>query len=129
MKKVATAITSASIYLSLAMPAFAQKVELCPKDPPFNVLCNLTKDSTPNIISVVITILFIAAVVIALVFLIYGGIKWILSGGDKTAVEGARNHIIAAIVGLIIAFASLFILRLIAGVFKVDVLNIQLPSF
>ena len=117
MKKIISFVSAGTIYLSLAIPAFAQKVELCPKDPPFNVLCSLTKDSTPNIISVIITILFIAAVVIALIFLIYGGIKWILSGGDKTNVEAARNHIIAAIVGLIIALGAYLILNIILKTF------------
>lgn len=57
--------------------------------------------------------MFIIGVVVAVIFLIYGGIKWILSGGDKTAVESARNHIIAAIVGLIIVVGAFFIIGLI----------------
>jgi len=60
-----------------------------------------------------IQLIFIIGVVIAVIFLIYGGIKWILSGGDKTAVEAARNHIIAAIIGLIIVVGAFFIIGLI----------------
>lgn len=132
MKKVIAAAASFGAYLSFALPVFAQSsttLSLCPKEPPFNVLCGLTGDKAPNIISVAITLMFIAAVVIALIFLIWGGIKWILSGGDKTAVEAARNHIIAAIIGLIVTFASFFILNIVAQIFKVDLLNIKLPQF
>ncbi len=105
--------------LITTLPAFAVDVvvETCPKDSPFSALCNLKAERFNESFSAVLALLLIAAVVLALVFLIYGGIKWILSGGDKTAVEGARNHIIAAIVGLIIAFAAFFILNIILHLF------------
>jgi len=62
-----------------------------------------------NIPQFIITFIFIVGLIIAIVFLIYGGIKWILSGGDKTKVETARGHIVAAIVGLVIIAASFLI--------------------
>jgi len=61
----------------------------------------------------IIQLIFIIGVVIAVAFLIYGGIKWILSGGDKSAVESARNHIVAAIVGLLIVAGAFFIIGII----------------
>ena len=59
-------------------------------------------------------------VLIALAFLIYGGVKWITSGGDKAGVEAARNMIVAAIVGLVIAFLVYFILQIIFSLFGLD---------
>ncbi|MDP3987569.1 MAG: hypothetical protein Q8P80_00290, partial [Candidatus Levybacteria bacterium] len=109
MRRIYTGIITGLLSLLVFVaPAFAQGagIELCPKNSVFVKLCNFKGDSFGNIISAVITLLFIIAVVVALIFLIYGGIKWIVSGGDKTAVESARNHIIAAIVGLVIAFAA-----------------------
>jgi len=50
---------------------------------------------------------------VAVAFLIYGGIKWILSGGDKQAVESARNHIVAAIVGLVIVAGAFVIIGVV----------------
>lgn len=41
----------------------------------------------------------------ALVYLLWGGVDWIVSGGDKTAVENARNKITHAIIGLAIVVA------------------------
>lgn len=75
-----------------------------------------------------ITILFVLAIVIALVFLVYGGIKWILSGGDKAAVEAARNTIVAAIVGLVVVFLSYFILNLVLGFFGLKLGELVLPT-
>lgn len=56
-------------------------------------------------------ILMIAAL---LVFaqLIWGGLEWITSGGDKKKVDDARNKITAAVIGLIIVASSFAILQL-----------------
>lgn len=75
-----------------------------------------------------ITIIFVIAIVIALVFLVYGGVKWILSGGDKAAVESARNTIVAAVVGLVIVFLSYFILNIVLGFFGLSLAALSLPS-
>lgn len=42
----------------------------------------------------------IAASIASLVYLIWGGIDWITSGGDKTKYEEARNKITYALFGL-----------------------------
>jgi len=76
----------------------------------------------PNLI----TLLFIAAVVVALVFLIIGAIKWITSGGDKTAVESARGTITSAIIGLVVVFSVYAILRLIGYFFHLELLEFDL---
>ncbi len=69
--------------------------------------------SLENIPQFIIQLIFVIGIIIAIVFLIYGGIKWVLSGGDKAAVEAARNHIVAAIVGLVIIGASFLIFSLV----------------
>jgi len=61
----------------------------------------------------IIQLIFIIGVLVAVAFLIYGGIKWILSGGDKQAVESARNHIVAAIVGLVIVAGAFVIIGVV----------------
>lgn len=81
-----------------------------------------------KVIGFVVTIAFVLAVLIALIFLLWGGIKWITSGGDKAGVEGARNQIIAAVIGLIIVFLSFFILNLVLGLFGLSLFELELPS-
>lgn len=85
----------------------------------------------PQIIIFVLTLLVVVAVIAAIVFLIYGGIKWITSGGDKAAVESARNHIVAAIIGLVViilAFVILsFVLQLL-GVSPNDIFNLNINT-
>lgn len=66
-----------------------------------------------NIPQFAITILFIAGLIIAIVFLIYGGVRWIISGGDKTKVEAARGHVVASVVGLVIIAGAFLIFSLV----------------
>ncbi|MBI3985278.1 MAG: hypothetical protein HY344_05090, partial [Candidatus Levybacteria bacterium] len=77
-----------------------------------------------------INLIFILSVIVALLYLIWGGFKWLTSGGDKTAVQGAREHIVAAIVGLVIIFLSYFILNFIVGFFipGFSLANFELPN-
>lgn len=78
--------------------------------PPPGSIVNASLENIPQFI---IQLVFVIGILIAIVFLIYGGIKWVLSGGDKTAVEAARNHIVAAIVGLVIIAGSFVIFSLV----------------
>ncbi len=130
MKKILAGGIILSSYLFSAPLAFAQPtaVRTCPTDSQFSVLCNFSIGSFGNIVSTAVTVLFVLAVVIALGFLIFGGIKWIVSGGDKTGVEGARNTIVAAIIGLVIVFLAYFILNIVLGFFGIKLANLQLPT-
>ncbi|MEK7559024.1 MAG: hypothetical protein AAB521_01855 [Patescibacteria group bacterium] len=127
MKKFIPAI-ALSTYLLTPAVAFAQtSVSTCPPGQ-FNVLCGFTASSFGSVVSTLVSVLFVIAVVIALVFLIWGGIKWILSGGDKSAVESARNTIVAAVVGLIIVFLSYFILNIVLGFFDIKLADLKIPK-
>lgn len=81
-----------------------------PITPPPGSVGNVPVENIPQF---VITLLFVIGIVIAVAFLIYGGIRWVLSGGDKTKVEAARSHIVASIIGLVIIAASFLIFSLV----------------
>lgn len=115
MKKFIPAIVLTTYFLN-PITAFADSIQTCPPGQ-FAPLCTITSGNFGGLVGKVITILFILAAVVALIFLIWGGIKWILSGGDKSAVEAARNTIVAAVVGLIVVFLSYFILSIILRFF------------
>jgi len=69
-----------------------------------------------QVIQFVITLLFATGVIFAIAFLIFGGIRWIMSGGNKEKVEAARGHIVASIVGLVIIAAAFLIF---AAIFQI----------
>lgn len=77
-----------------------------------------------NIIKFGITSLITLAILFSLSFLIWGGIQWIMSGGDKHGVEVARNKIIYAIVGLVLTLLSLFIVSIIGRIFGVTLIGL-----
>lgn len=131
MKKLTALAISGVTYLSLASHTFAQtyqQVSVCPPEGKgFARLCGGA--NIGSLISGIIQIAFVGAVVIALAFLIFGGFKWITSGGDKAGVEGARGMIVAALVGLVVVFLSYFILSLLLQVFTGAQLNsLSLPQ-
>ncbi len=81
-------------------------------------------DTFGKILQVGIGLLFITVFITTLIFLILGGIQWIISQGDKTKVEAARKRITFAIIGLIVAFASYLIISVIGDFFNVKLLHI-----
>lgn len=122
---------SALSALALAAPAYATDVNLDPcaaTPPPWNSLCNINKDNLPGVIGTIIIVLFIGAALVALFFLIWGGIKWIMSGGDKGKVETARSTIIAALIGLVITFLAFFLLSFILSIFGLSINNLVIPN-
>ncbi len=69
----------------------------------------------------VVAWLLLIAFILAFFYLILGGIAWLTSGGDKSAVEAARNKIIAAIIGLIIVASTWALFQLIGGAIGIDI--------
>lgn len=66
-----------------------------------------------DIIKIVINILSVIVGVVAVVMIIFGGLKYITSGGDSSNVSSAKNTIIYAIIGLVIVALAQFIVRFV----------------
>lgn len=75
-----------------------------------------------------ITLFLIIASLLSFFFLIWGGIRWITSGGDPKAVESARGQVTMAIIGLVIVFVSFVIFRFIGDFFGINLLELTLPT-
>lgn len=88
--------------LALTLPG-NQKIQL-PGE--VNSLVNKTTALGGNIFGVVIGLLLLAAAIIGVFFIIYGGIKIVTSGGDPKNIQNGRNTIIYASVGLAVAFLA-----------------------
>jgi hypothetical protein len=130
MKRISVLIATIATYFSLANFAFANiQVDPCPATGTgggFQNLCNLRVGG--GLFQTLITSAFIVASLIALAFLIYGGIRWITSGGDKSAVESARNIIVAALVGLVITFLAYLIITFVFNFFGLNFGQFTFPS-
>jgi len=125
MKKLIALTSGLVAPLAVALPAFAT-INTCPSGQ-FSSLCAVNAQNFPGLVSAIINILFIIAVIVAIFFLVWGGIKWIMSGGDKAKIESARNTIIGGIIGLIFVFLAYFIVQLVAGLFGINITQLTLP--
>ena len=63
-------------------------------------------------VNIVNLILFVAFA-LALIFLIVGGIKWIISGGDKAQTEAARNGVTSALIGLAVVVGAYVLINVV----------------
>ena len=70
----------------------------------------------------------IIAAILAFMYLVWGGIEWISSGGDKAGMESARNKITAAFVGLVIVVAAFAVMKLVGTFFGFDITNLSFPG-
>ncbi len=96
----------------------------------FENLCKIKIEDNSNIIGGFVQILIIIAIVLSVIFLIIGGIRWIMSGGDKGKVEQAKSAVTAAIVGLIFSLLAYgivnMVLYLLGG--NLDLNNLTIPK-
>jgi len=105
--------------MTLFSTALAQ-INLSPTNGPAGSATSLTIE---RIINWAISAVLIVAAILFFFMLIFGGIRWIMSGGDKANTEAARGQVTAAIVGLIIVFSAWAIIQLLQTVFGIDLLG------
>ena len=69
------------------------------------------------LISKIVGILIAVSAILFLFYFIWGGIQWLSSSGEKTAVASAEQKLTAAFIGLIIVLASWAIFSLVKYMF------------
>lgn len=74
----------------------------------------LTINCLPILFKEIILWLLIFSGVVALFIIIWGGIRFITSGGDQKQVEEARKVLTYAVIGLVLILLSFAIVRFIA---------------
>ncbi|MDP3724549.1 MAG: pilin [bacterium] len=81
-----------------------------------------------NLLNNVVSLIFIIAGILVFFFLLFGGIKWIVSGGDAKKTEEARNMITAAIVGLAIVALAWAIVKVLEQFFGLPLTGGAIPT-
>lgn len=81
-----------------------------------------------GIIRSFISLLAPAAAIAFFVMFLFGGFKFITSGGDAKAAGSARSTMTYAIIGVVLVVASWLILVLIKQFTGVDVTRVELPQ-
>lgn len=71
-------------------------------------------DSSVNdLIGKIINIFSVVVGIIAVIMIVYGGFRYITSGGDSAKVTSARNTILYALIGLVIVAIAQFIVKFV----------------
>ena len=65
----------------------------------------------PNVLKIVFTI----TALLSITFIVIGGLKYTLSGGDAQGIAKAKNTILYAIVGLVVTLSAFTIMSFVAG--------------
>lgn len=63
------------------------------------------------------TVMLFLVGAISVIMLIIGGIRYVVSGGDSTAVQSAKNTILYAIVGIVVSLLAFAVVNFVAGSF------------
>lgn len=72
-------------------------------------------NNVQNLVTKVLNIFSWVVGVVSVIMIIFGGFKYITSGGDANGVTGAKNTILYAIVGLVIVALAQVIVRFVIG--------------
>ena len=80
-----------------------------------NTDCNVEEGTTKvnELITSIVNIFSIIVGLISVVMIIYGGFRYVTSGGDSNNVSNAKNTIIYAIIGLVVVALAQFIVQFV----------------
>lgn len=126
IKKISFALVSVIAVLTFAftpaLSASAAPVDVF-KDACANssdpTLCNSSKgDDLYGVIRTIIQVMLIIGGIIAVIMIILGGIRYTTSNGDQADVKAAKDTILYAIIGLIVAMGGYVIVTWVVGQFK-----------
>lgn len=73
------------------------------------------------------TIIIVGGLAFLLYFL-WGGLNWIMAGGDKGKLEESKSRITQGLVGLAILAASYVVVKFLESAIGLDLLNIAWPT-
>jgi uncharacterized membrane protein len=84
-----------------------------------NATCTISADEGKNkvqsIVNNVVNIFSWIVGIVSVIMIIFGGFKYITSGGDSNGVTSAKNTILFAIVGLVIVALAQVIVKFVIG--------------
>jgi hypothetical protein len=79
-----------------------------------------------SFIPAAIGLAFVIGTLIFFFILVIGAIQWIVSGGDKAAIESARGKIGNALIGIVILFSVFVVLMVVEGFFGINILTLDI---
>lgn len=129
MKSIIVSIASLIIFLSLSSISYAQlgpnpagknantiNIGNQVQNGQFGVPAPAGSSIIGTLVKNVISLFFVFGGIATLLYFVWGAFDWIVSGGDKEKVAGARKKMTNAIIGLVLLALSYFIVGLVGEV-------------
>lgn len=136
MKKIINNIFSGATMLALAVgsigalslagstPTFAQSCDTSQLTLSGGVACGQPEETptelfegSDSIFSQITNVMLFIIGAISVIMLIVGGVRYTISNGDQGAVQSAKNTIMYAIIGLIVAILAFAVVKFVTGSF------------
>lgn len=126
MKSIKTLVVAATLFFSglavVAVPAqvSANALEQACQADPGAAICDDqggAGQSVEALIQTIINVLLFIIGAVAVIMIIVGGFRYVTSNGDSSALTGAKNTILYAVIGLIVAIFAYAIVNWVIGVF------------
>lgn len=113
-------LLGALLMFSMLMPAAALAARAVGDETGFRIPDNFegTEDANSSLILTIINIvnaLLAFAGLVAAIFIVIGGVRYITSQGDEDAVAGAKNTILYAAIGIIVILLSAVLVNFVIG--------------
>lgn len=107
-----------TIGINVVVPVVGAQVELfpsgaCGKSGGGEICSNMNNDDTTPLVQVAVNTLLYVAGVVAIIFVVMGGFKLVTSTGDAGKAASARNTILYALAGLVVAGLAFVIIQYI----------------
>jgi hypothetical protein len=118
------AVSPAAVFAQLVPPG-PDTSSITNVDTSFNPLMTYTPSM---FLRTLINVMLGIAGVVSFVFLLWGGLQWILAGGDKEGTEKARKKITAALIGLAIVFSAYALLFILRTLFNINLIQVNIAQ-
>lgn len=121
IQKIRAAVLAAVLCLGFAAIPLASAVYAAPvgeAQKGVNQVGGSGQNNLPDLIQNVINILLFVIGAVAVIMIIVGGIRYVVSNGDQASITGAKNTILYAVVGLVVAIMAYAIVNFILNSLK-----------
>ncbi len=120
--KVLTAVMCLAMTFTVAspvsLPVYADAKDEVKKGADMTNSGGSAKQDLPDVITTIINVMLFIAGALAVIMIIYGGIRYITAHGDEKQVKVAKDTIVYSVVGLIIAIIAYALVTFIFNRFK-----------
>lgn len=120
--KVLTAVMCLAMVFTVAspvsLPVYADAKDEVKKGADMTNSGGSAKQDLPDVITTIINVMLFIAGALAVIMIIYGGIRYITAHGDEKQVKVAKDTIVYSVVGLIIAIIAYALVTFIFNRFK-----------